>query len=353
MKHIMTTGATQDRDNEPPQSPRCLSTLEPLATEGLSKVAQWDLAGGRRGFPSTIDMVRETVAQYRVSAMQHMSISGMQDKISVRLHRGALTPVATDGTHILKPIPQAVFSRVEDTPANEALTMLIARRSGITTAAHGLIRLANGDPAYITRRFDRLPDGARLFQEDLGSLAGMTEATHGKQWKYSSSYEALGNLVGTYCSARLQDLDEFFSRVVFCFVIGNGDAHVRNFSVLRERDGFVRLSPAYDLLCTRVHLPEDADLGLDVLTDEADARYSASFQALGHYSRSDFTELGRRIGLPDALVAKTVQRYLVPGFIDLVSELVGRSFLSAAARASYLATVNEKTTKLSRTFKPG
>lgn len=325
---------------------RCLATLEPLPAAGLSRAAQWDLAGGRNQFPATIDLVREGVHAHRQTAMQYMSISGMQDKISVRLYRGVLSAVETGGTHLLKPIPSTRFALVDDTPANEALTMLLARQAGISTAAHGLVRLADGELAYITRRFDRLADGSRVLQEDLGSLAEMTPATHGDHWKYNATYETLGRLIEKYCSASLRDRIEFVHRVIFCFVIGNGDAHVRNFSVLRDRDGLTQLSPAYDLLCTRIHLPNDEDLGLGVLAGELDGQFSSRYETLGFYTSADFIELGTRLGITPATVGRLLARYLDPAWGQVVADYVSRSFLSDTAQVRYVATVNDRLAKL-------
>ena len=325
---------------------RCLATLELLPAGGLSRAAQWDLAGGRHRFPASITLVRESVHEHRQTAMQRMSISGMQDKISLRLHRGVLLPVEKDGTHILKPIPSTRFHLVDDTPANEALTMLLARRAGLTTAAHGLVRLADSELAYITRRFDRLADGSRVLQEDLGSVAGMSADTHGGNWKYDSTYEALGWLIKNHCSATMRDLIEFVHRVIFCFVIGNGDAHVRNFSLIRDRDGFTQLSPAYDLLCTRVHLPDEADLGLNVLNEEKDGRFSPSYETFGFYTGADFSELGRRLGLATTVVSQLLKTYLDPTFRLMIADYVGRSFLSQEAKLRFVITVNERLAKL-------
>lgn len=328
--------------------PRCLATLEPLSAEGLSRAAQWDLAGGRHRFPASLTLVRESIYEYRQTDMQHMSISGMQDKISVRLHRGTLLPVQKDGTHILKPIPSARFQLVADTPANEALTMLLARRAGITTAAHGLVRLADGELAYVTRRFDRLVDGSRVLQEDLGAVAGMSAATYGGNWKYDSTYEVLGELVKKHCSATMRDLIEFMHRVIFCFVIGNGDAHVRNFSLIRDRDGFTQLSPAYDLLCTRVHLPDDSDLGLGLLREEREGRFSSTCESFGFYTSADFKELGQRLGLAASVVSQLLKPYQDPSFRLMIADYVTRSFLSHEAKLRFVVAVEDRLAKLQR-----
>ena len=166
----------------------------------MTKAAQRDLAGAHVAFPARIDLVRADVVT-RQQGMRHMSISGVQDKISLRLERGQLRAVDRDGTHLLKPIPSAALHLVEDVPANEHITMLAARTLGLRTAAQGLIRLADGELAYVTRRFDRLSDGTRLHQEDLGVLLGASPATRGPNGKYEASYEEMGRVIAAHSAA--------------------------------------------------------------------------------------------------------------------------------------------------------
>jgi len=129
--------------------------------------------------------------------------------------------------------------------------------------------------------------------------------------------------------------------VVFCFVIGNGDAHIRDFSVVRERDGFVQMAPAYDLLCTRVHLPNDNELGLGLLAEEeTTGRFSPSFERLGFYSQADFIELGKRLELPSSLVDDTLRRYFTSHFLLMATALVGRSYLSSKAQSRSLSEID-------------
>ena len=144
--------------------PRCLALLTPLPAEGLSPAAQQRLSGSRGGFPARLDLARSDVLRLRTETMRHMSISGMQDKISLKLTRGRLTPTASGGTHILKPIPGAALPTfTDDVPANEALTMhLAATVAGCTVAAYGLVRLGDGSLAFITRRFDRVDAQTKL-----------------------------------------------------------------------------------------------------------------------------------------------------------------------------------------------
>jgi serine/threonine-protein kinase HipA len=315
--------------------------LTPLPAEGLSSIAQQRLSGTRRGFPARLAIARSDVLRLRTETMRHMSISGMQDKISLKLERGRLLPTAAGGTHILKPIPGAVLPAfTEDVPANEALTMhLAALVGGCSVAAYGLVRLADDTLAYVTRRFDRLDAQTKLMQEDCSVLAGSTPATRGKNYKYDYTYEGIGRLLATYCSAPGPSCMEFLRRVLFSYLVGNGDAHLRNFSVLRDADGVVRLSPAYDLLSTHIHLPGESALALDLFVD---GEMTSSYQALGFYASADFRELGRRLALPLDLVAAELARYRAPDLFARIELLVRRSYLSLPAQEAFLRVVQDR-----------
>jgi serine/threonine-protein kinase HipA len=333
-----------------PRQPRCLATLEPLEEEGLSATGQRDLSGGRGQFPSHVDFSRSDMAAQTMEHMQHMSISGMQDKISLRLERNSLFPVDRDGSHILKPIPATNFKMVGDVPANEHVTMLAAKHLGIKVAACGLVRTSDDELAYITRRFDRQADGSRLKQEDFGSLAGMSADITGKAWKYDYSYEGIGRLVVKHCSAQQRDLQEFFRRVVFCYIIGNGDAHVRNFSVLRGDASLVQLSPAYDLLCTPVHIHNDSNLAMPLLNSEKEGGFSKSYEALGFYTRSDFLALAGAIGMNQTGAGKICDELSSDRAAEIIDDLVRRSFLTDEAQESYLHTVTENISKFRKSI---
>jgi len=316
-----------------------------LVEEGYAPPVIRELAGGDRLFPHALDLVRADVVQHQ-QTMRRMSISGMQDKISLRLDRGQLLPVDRDGTHILKPVPHAALHLVDDVPANEAVTMQLARRLGVTTAAHALIRMRDGELAYITRRFDRLADGRKLLQEDLGVLIDASEATRGKDWKYAASYEEVGRAIGQHCSAATRDLAEYYRRVLFCFLIGNGDAHVRNFSILRDPVGRITLSPAYDLLCTQVHIPQGSDMAMSLREAEKGGVYSSGYEARGYYSQADFRGLAEAIGLAPPIARRITDELGAVAVRQTIAELVGRSFLSAPAQEAYLRAVEERRRKL-------
>lgn len=347
MKHRHRETAEMTRQ---PRQPRCLVTLEPLEEEGISATGQRDLSGNRGQFPSHVNFSRSDMATQTMEHMQHMSISGMQDKITLRLERNSLSTVNRDGSHILKPIPTANFKMVSDVPANEHVTMLAAKHLGIKVAACGLVRTNDEELAYITRRFDRQADGSRIRQEDFGSLAGMSADISDKNWKYDYSYEGLARLVVQHCSAQQRDLQELFRRVVFCYIIGNGDAHVRNFSVLIGDSNLVQLSPAYDLLCTTVHLPNDSVLALPLLNSEREGIFSKSYEALGFYTRSDFIALAVSVGVHQASAGKICDELSSDRTTAIIEDLVHRSFLTDEAQESYLHTVSDNIIKFRKSL---
>lgn len=122
---------------------------------------------------------------------KQITISGVQEKFSLLLEKNKLRLISEGerGSYILKPIPQAVGRKPDQMPANEHLTMQIARQVyGIETAENAMIFFNNGRPAYITKRFDVLENGAKLAQEDFASLAGRTPQIHGEHFKYQGSY---------------------------------------------------------------------------------------------------------------------------------------------------------------------
>ena len=132
-----------------------------------------------------------------------ISISGVQEKVSMILIKNKLrlTEKGEQGTYILKPIPRDLRKPTQ-VPANEHLTMQIAKQVyGINTAENALIFFKNGDPAYITKRFDVKPDGTKLGKEDFASLAGKTKDTAGLDFKYEYSYEEAGQLLKQYVPA--------------------------------------------------------------------------------------------------------------------------------------------------------
>lgn len=258
---------------------------------------------------------------------KHMSISGVQEKFSVLLDKNKLRLVNEDerGIYILKPIPGA-GKNPDQMPANEHLTMQIARQVyGIETAENALIFFKNGSPAYITRRFDVKDDGTKLGQDDFASLAERTPQTHGEHYKYLGNYLELFELMQKYLPAYKIEAPKLLKLLVFNFLFSNGDAHFKNFSILETPMGDYRLSPAYDLLNSRIHIV-DKDFALDdglLPLKLARGKISLQFSKL-----SENAKINEKIfqDMMELMISKS----------DLVEKMVAASFLNKTTKRNYL-----------------
>ena len=184
------------------------------------------------------------------------TVTGVQAKLSMDLEHDVngraqrLTIVGVMGRYILKPQTE----RFERLPEMEDLTMHLAEIARIPTVPHALIRFADGELNYITRRIDRTDDGRKLPMEDMCQLAGkLTEQ------KYQGSYELIAKLIERYSSVPKLDLVNFWEQVVFSWIVGNADMHLKNFSLYSEKAGRYVLTPTYDQVSTAIVMPEDTD----------------------------------------------------------------------------------------------
>lgn len=185
--------------------------------------------------------------------LSRMSVPGVQAKLSVHVERGMngadrMTLVGLDGNYILK-LPSGMYPEL---PEAEHFAMMLARACGIETADFGLVRLANGELAYVTRRMDR-EDGVKHMEDMCQLTERRTER------KYFGSYEQIAKCIGKYSSVPGRDIAVYFDELIFCYLIGNSDMHLKNFSLIREHDGEWHLSKAYDLVPVKTVMPADED----------------------------------------------------------------------------------------------
>ncbi|MBC7555220.1 MAG: HipA domain-containing protein [Taibaiella sp.] len=234
--------------------------------------------------------------------------------------------------------PARHLVHVAEVPENEHLTMQIAKQVfKIDTAINGLVFFKDGEPAYITKRFDVKPDGTKYMQEDFAQLTNRTRYSHGEAFKYSGTYEEIGGLIKRYVAAAIPALERFFQLVVFNYVISNGDAHLKNFSLLRNDSGEYTLSPAYDLISTVIHTPHEADTALDLYHGDINSPY---YQAYGHYGLADFMELARRLGILDNRADRIINQFAARH--KDIMELIEQSFLSMPVKKLYASNVTDK-----------
>lgn len=265
---------------------------------------------------------------------KRISISGVQEKMSLILIKNKLrlTEEGEHGTYILKPIPRDL-KKIDQVPANEHVTMQIAAQVyGINTADNGMIFFKNGSPAYITRRFDVKADGSSWGKEDFATLSGRTKDNAGADFKYSYSYEEAAALIRQFVPAWRVEIEKYFVLVVFNYLFLNGDAHLKNFSLLESETGDYLLSPAYDLINTRLHV-DDTDFALDRGLF-ADDFASETFKNIFQRGRQDFTEFAKRIGVKASRLEKLLEPFLLKQ--DKVDLLVDNSFLSTPNKRGYL-----------------
>lgn len=271
--------------------------------------------------------------QDTVQHIGRISLSGVQPKFSAIVGEDLRLRYTRDnerGHFILKPQPSSyhIINR-EFCAANESLTMQLASQVyRIETAANGLCFYENDEIAYITRRFD-IHGGGKYRQEDFASLMGLTKSNGGADYKYSrASYEDCADVIRRHVKAYRIDLLRFLRLVLFNFISLNDDAHLKNFSLINTGYEY-RLTPAYDLINTSLHLVNHRIFALDKGLFKEGMQLSDVRQVC----RKDFEEFGHRIGLND----KTVQRELdfFAAAHPEAEQLIDRSFLSEELKKQY------------------
>ena len=284
--------------------------------------------------PYNPPQVSEEDAEKFLENRKRISISGVQEKLSLLLDKNKLrlTKEGEQGTYILKPVPRDL-KKVDQVPANEHLTMQIARQVyGINTAENALVFFENGELAYITKRFDVKEDIAKWGIEDFATLAGKTSENAGHDFKYEYSYEELAELLKKYVPAYMVEIEKLFRLVVFNYLFSNGDAHLKNFSVLETSSGDYTLSPAYDLVNTRIHV-DDSDFALDRGLFK-DSFESEEMKKNGHAGLKDFYEFSKRLEISTKRRDKLLEPFLARQ--ATVEALIQRSFLNEQTKRAYL-----------------
>lgn len=264
---------------------------------------------------------------------KRISISGVQEKLTLFLEKNKfrLPKENESGQYILKPIPRDLLN-VSQVPANEHLTMQIAEQIfDIKTAQNALIFFKDNTPAYITKRFDIREDGSRNRIEDFASLAQKTEENEGKDFKYNFSYLEIADLIKKYVPAYIPQLERFYTLVLFNYLFSNGDAHLKNFSLLETKSGDFLLAPAYDLVCTRLHI-DDGDVALNEGLYENDYKHP-SYSKLGFYAYDDLYDFGLKIGLNENRIQKIL--FLLSSNQEKVISMIHNSYLNIECKEKY------------------
>ena len=256
-----------------------------------------------------------------------MSIQGVQPKLSavLKLKDSSFALVDRGGRFILKPNPLAY----EEVPANEALTMRIAAEAGIEVPAHGLLRANDASWVYFVKRYDRVGRTGKVHVEDFAQLSGATRET-----KYDSSLEQVVRLLEQFCTFPAIEKPKLAKRLLFCFLTGNEDMHLKNFSVWMQ-DGVVSLTPAYDLLNSTLVLEnakEDSALPL-----RGKKRKLNKELWLNYFCKE-------RLQLSEGQIDSVVKdlKEALPEW----DRLIGQSFLSVECQMGYRTILYERANRL-------
>lgn len=281
---------------------------------------------GTRNAPS-LPYVRAQLGDLaRQVVRSQTTLTGVQAKLSLDIDRGGrnepdrFTIVGLWGRFILK--PQTTTYRA--LPELEDLTMHLAEAAKITVVPHSLIRFSDGELCYITRRIDRTADGHKIPMEDMCQL---TERL--TEYKYKGSYEQIAKAIRKYSATPKLDVVNFWEVVVFSWITGNADMHLKNFSLYSPEPGRYMLTPAYDMLSTALAMPEDKEeLALTLNGKKA------------RISRLDFENAMLTSGVDSKVADNILSKFA--RFFPKWEETIRTSFLDTEMQERYLAIIHGK-----------
>lgn len=236
---------------------RCLYCYQPLSDGEVDFHARCSRKIFGTSVAPILPYAREHISELAREVIRtQTTLTGVQPKLSLDLQKtkeaqGRLTIVgALGGRYILKPQTE----QFPNLPEVEDLSMHLAELLKIETVPHSLIRFSDGELCYITRRIDRTPDGSKIAMEDMCQLSDrLTED------KYKGSHERIAKFIAQYSGSVGLDLVKYWEQVVFAYVIGNADMHLKNYSLYSPDNENFELTPAYDLLSTKLMMPEDTE----------------------------------------------------------------------------------------------
>lgn len=256
-----------------------------------------------------------------------MSISGMQPKLSVRvsIKKQAIDFVERGGTFILKP-DHFHFRQI---PQNESLTMDLAECCGLEVPTHGLLWTEESGLTYIIKRFDRKGKSFKIDVEDGCQLAGQSSRD-----KYRSSIEKLIEIFINHCTVPAAELEKLFRLILFCFLTGNNDMHLKNHSLLKV-EGFIKMSPVYDLLNCNIANPDDRE--------ELALPLAGKTKNLNRKTLVDYLAL-ERMKLSRAIIEKTLSDF--SSALSLLQLKIQESWLDEEFKTSYLDLLQSRAKKL-------
>ncbi len=266
-----------------------------------------------------IDFGLADILQQAQKLVGKLSISGVQPKLSVKLDKkqNLLIVVSQGGEYILKP-QTSTFAHI---PENEQCCMDMAQELGIDAPPHCLIPLKDKSLAYVVQRFDR-EKGDKIHQEDFAQILEAND-------KYRGSVEQIGHKLKEISSAPGYDAQLLFERVVFNFIIANGDAHLKNYSI-SYKGGNIRLTPVYDIVCSRLVIPDEQGESAININGKKD-----------RLSRADFDKLAEYLNMP---IKVRYEKFA--GKFEIMKKFIKASYFSKADQNKFLDIIKERLHRL-------
>ena len=304
---------------------RCLYCYKPLAAgETHFHAVCAKRFFGTREVP-VLPYARDQLDQLALQVIRaSTTLTGVQPKLSLNLqrHEGSqrLTIVGLWGDYIMKPQTE----QYAELPEIEDLTMHLAEIARISVVPHTLMRMADGSLCYLTRRIDRTPQGGKIAMEDMCQLTNrLTE------YKYHGSYELVAETIARYSTVPKMDVANLFEVVLFSWLTGNNDMHLKNFSLYSPDDIQIRLTPAYDLVNAAIINPRDDDEQALTLNNRRK-----------QLTINDFSQALSSMGLPAVILNRLVAKYrrLIPQF----EQAIKISFLSADMKQRYISLLHDR-----------
>ncbi|WP_370860593.1 HipA domain-containing protein [Parabacteroides faecis] len=259
-----------------------------------------------------------------------VTITGVQPKLSVDLKKEKggekrFTIVGLWGGYILKPQTE----QYANLPENEDLTMHLARLAKINTVPHSLIRFKDGSLAYITKRIDRDKKGNKIPMEDMCQLTEkLTEQ------KYKGSHEQIARKIVEFSANPVLDLINYVEILLFCYLTGNADMHLKNFSLYKKIKEST-LTPAYDLLSTKLVIPED--------TEELALTLNGKKRKL---KKSDFDNLLKTMKVEDKVIDNIYKKFRK--VLPLWNDFIEISFLPDQMKTDYKSLIENRSSILNK-----
>lgn len=276
---------------------------------------------GRRDIP-VLDIEPAGIPGAAQKMAGHMSISGVQPKLSLKVQGNKLLTTETGGQYILKPQTERFLLL----PENENLCMNIFNIAGIETAKHTLLHFDNGINAYIVKRFDRDND-RKIHCEDFTPVLGHSD-------KYRGSVEQIGKAIMQYTKFPGLEAQKFFKMVIMNFILGNGDAHLKNYLLLYDEEGNKSLAPAFDIVSSKLVIEGEKDTALTLSSKDKNLK------------RENFIELAQYLDINEKVYSDMIDE-IIAMKEDIISVVNDYPYMNEL-KEQFIEIITEEFKRISR-----